>query len=1230
MNRMAAKRRGELRLSGENKKDRLLRAVNGAAEILLTTDEDDFESSLREGMALMARCIDVDRVYIWQNKMEQGRLQYVQQFGWLSEGGASGRTVLPKTGFDYEWSMPEWEAKFLSGESVNGPVRFLSARERERLGPYGIKSILVTPVYLRDLFWGFVSYDDCGKERTFSEDEISILRSANLMFVSALNRHDTAAKIREADEHAKLMLDATPLCCSLWDDNYRLIDCNSEVVGVYGLSSKQEYLDRFFSLSPERQPDGRSSREEALKHVSACFEGDGRAVFEWRHQLPDGTPIPAEVTLVRVRRGEGHIVAGYTRDLREYKKMMSVIEYKDNLLHMANEVAAILLKPQLEEFENDLRKCLDLIAKSVGVDRVYICKKEENEGRLYHRLLYECSRESGTLSGGGEGEGGGSKVPAWEERLWNGQSINAIVRDLPPDEREVLSERGVLSVLAVPVFLHGLFWGFMGLDDRARERVFSDDEESVLRSCSLFIANTFLRNEMTRDIKVAVEKAQAASKAKSAFLARMSHEIRTPMNVIAGMTELILRENVPGTIREHVLNVKHSSASLLSLVNDILDFSKIEAGSLELVSSEYALTSLINNVLIIIRMRLSEKPILFTANIDCNIPNRLIGDEMRVRQVLLNVMDNAAKYTGEGFISLNVTGDVQGDTVIMKAEVADSGIGIRSEDMDMLFEDFVRFEGERNRKVQGTGLGLPITKSLCQAMGGSIAVHSVHGVGSTFTITIPQKVKLDENGEYEEKYADVADPEAKRVLLYERRFIYADSIRKSLKNLGVPCVLVGSEKDFTEELKRGNYPFVFVCSQMAERAAALIEELLLESRLVVLVDFGERPALDDVRTISMPVHAAAIANILNDTENEFYFNERGREVMRFIAPSADILVVDDLNTNLKVAEGLMLPYRMQIDVCSGGEEAIERVKDKRFDIIFMDHMMPGIDGIEATRRIRALGGEDGYFKDVPIIALTANAVSGVKEMFLENGMDDFLAKPIDVTKLHNLLEKWIPAEKKERMAITRRARLRDAENAAQVEIDGVDVKAGIAMSGGTTENYLKTLAIFLLDGLEKIKQIRECVEKEEIGLYTVYVHALKSASANIGAWVLSYLFKTLEGAGAKGNIPYIRENTERALEETEALLANVRETLARHKAKPAGESDPKSAGSGLARLMDALSNSDIGEANDAMKELETIKWGARSGDLFKQVSRNVLLINYEEASVLAGLLREAHAEECGE
>jgi len=525
----------------------------------------------------------------------------------------------------------------------------------------------------------------------------------------------------------------------------------------------------------------------------------------------------------------------------------------------------------------------------------------------------------------------------------------------------------------------------------------------AVMAVAFVIFNIFISG-LIKPLHKALEELKASSKAKSDFLAKISHEIRTPMNAITGMAELALRENISNIAREHIITIKQTGNHLLSLINDLLDFSKIESGKLEIVPYDYQFASLIHDVVSIIKMRVVDSNISFVVNIDCNIPNSLFGDEARIRQVLLNVLSNAVKYTKKGFVSFSISGKIIEDMVFLTIDVTDSGSGIKPEDIEKLFGEFVRIDLLSNKGIEGTGLGLVITKKLLSAMGGDIKVRSEYGKGSTFTINLSQKICAPE------PIASIEKPEEKSALVYEQNKVYADSIICTIDNLGVACHRAESDYDLREKLQTKNYAFLFVSHSLLINAKAIIKELESKTKVVVLAEFNNVPSGANLEILTMPAHSISIANVLNGTSDRFlYSTNENASVAQFIAPEAKVLIVDDIGTNLKVAEGLMQPYRMQIDLCFSGIEAIATVNANHYDIVFMDHMMPEMNGVEAAKLIRAKHAE------LPIIALTANAVSGTKEMFLSNGFNDFLSKPIDTIKLNNILAKWIPKEKQEKL-----------------------------------------------------------------------------------------------------------------------------------------------------------------------------------------------------------------------
>jgi len=553
--------------------------------------------------------------------------------------------------------------------------------------------------------------------------------------------------------------------------------------------------------------------------------------------------------------------------------------------------------------------------------------------------------------------------------------------------------------------------------------------------------------------------AEAASKAKSDFLAKMSHEIRTPMNAIIGMAELALREYISNAAREHIITIKQAGNNLLSIINDILDFSKIESGKLEIVPSNYQFSSLIDDVVSIIKVRIVDSDLSFVVNIDPNVPNSLFGDEIRIKQVLLNMLSNAVKYTKKGFISFSVNGEITGDTVLLTIEVADSGIGIKKEDLEKLFDDFVRLDFAINKNIEGTGLGLAITKSIIKVMNGKISVKSEYGKGSTFTVKLPQKIRSNE-------------------------------------------------------------------------------------------------LFDTIKNDSVAI--------------------------KFNAPEARILIVDDIDTNLKVAKGLMQPYKMKIDLCLIGAEAIEMVKANSYDLVFMDHMMPEMDGIEATKLIRKI------YANLPIIALTANAVSGTREMFLSNGFNDFLSKPIDIIKLNSILEKWLPKEKQEKAEET----LRESPNVS-----------------------LEILDTFYKDGLKKIEEIKECLETDNYPLYTIYIHALKSASASIGALDLSEMAKLLEIAAKRGDFTYIKQHTPEFLKALEVLLNNI---SANKKNEQKGPVDFETLKTELNKLKEAVGVLDSDAIDEATTSLKAYTQVTKVEDILQKI----LIGEYEEAVSMIDTLTE--------
>lgn len=603
----------------------------------------------------------------------------------------------------------------------------------------------------------------------------------------------------------------------------------------------------------------------------------------------------------------------------------------------------------------------------------------------------------------------------------------------------------------------------------------------------------------TLELKRQKEIAEDANNSKSAFLSNMSHEIRTPMNAIVGMTEILLRKDCDEETKAYLNNIRSSGDALLSIINDILDFSKIESGKMEIVNDDYDLRQLIKELDVVFKTRIQNKPIKMIYDIDKEIPVALNGDEKRIRQVLINLVNNAIKFTEEGYVRVSIKQESLEDGIsLLTFAVQDTGQGIKKEDMGKLFGSYQQVDTKKNHKKEGTGLGLAICKQLIRLMGGSIQVESVYGEGSKFFFTIPQK------------------------------------------------------------------------------------------------------ALD---------HA-----IVKEEES----------IDSFIAPNANILVVDDSDMNLKVFKGLFAPLQMKIDTAENGREALELVKVKNYDIIFMDHMMPIMDGIECTNAIRNLCTDynhpDTYYKSIPIIALSANATEEAKQLFLSSNMNGFASKPIKTKQVYAILKKYLPEDKviwiTEETVGTASSKEPEvtsdiSENVA-VKNNGIDITIGIE-NCGSEELYYSLVKDYykLIDA--KSELINKCIETDDLKTYTIEVHALKSASRMIGASELGEDFLHLENLGNANDKESIVNDTPQVLlkyNDLKAVIENMIDLDDSESEKISADMDAiKDA---LRQMKKAVDNFDLDGIDEAMKVLDGFIIPEEIKEKIDQLTAFVADVNMDE------------------
>jgi signal transduction histidine kinase/FixJ family two-component response regulator len=534
------------------------------------------------------------------------------------------------------------------------------------------------------------------------------------------------------------------------------------------------------------------------------------------------------------------------------------------------------------------------------------------------------------------------------------------------------------------------------------------------------------------------ETAKNASEAKSRFLANMSHEMRTPLNAIIGLSELMLGENeLESEVEENLEKIHNAGMTLLGLVNDILDLSKVESGKFELISVIYDVPTLINDTVTINIMRIVDKPIEFNLRIDKNIPSKLYGDELRIRQIINNLLSNAFKYTREGNVDLFVNCEIEDDSAWLNIKVKDDGIGIREEDMKKLFSEYNQVDTKSNRKIEGTGLGLSIAKKIVEMMDGTISVESEYGRGSTFTVRVRQGVVTED--------------------------IIGENMAENLKSF-------------------------------------------------------------------------------------HYFNDkRGKnaKLVRIPMPYAKVLVVDDVQNNLDVAKGMLKPYGMQIDCVTSGQQAIDRIRTAEviYNAIFMDHMMPELDGIETVRIIRNDIGT-AYAQNIPIIALTANAIIGSDKMFLNNGFQAFLSKPIDIVQLDAVARQFLRDKKQEDCGIESRVQTiagRDVQEEKFTSI-GIGWKSCLERFGGDAEMLLDVLKSYATNTPSLIKRL-SAVTAETLPDYAITVHGIKGSSRGICAETIGAIAEKLEHAAKASDFDFVQANNDSFIKNAEEFINELTKIL---------------------------------------------------------------------------------------
>ncbi len=859
-----------------------------------------------------------------------------------------------------------------------------------------------------------------------------------------------AASAKAAEEYSNLLLEGLPLACNIRNADSAVAYCNNRLLALFGLKSVEEYVNKYDLCSPEFQPNGCRSTEMNAENVEKVRE-KGQIQFEWTHRnVLTGELLPCEKTLVVVPYGDSKVIAGYIRDLRRQKAAEAALSEMDayNRLILDSMPLACMLwskDAQLIYCNNPALYLFEVENQETMAKEFFTLSPEyQQNGRKSAELSRELihgAAENGTL-----------------QFDW----VHITMRTKEQIPCRVTLERAIFK---------GQYIVISYVTD--------------MRETKAMMAEMEARKKM----EAARDEAERGGKAKLQFLAKMSHEIRTPMNAIMGMSALLMESDLDRKQMAYSRDIQISAETLLGIINDILDFSKLDSGKMDLVCRDFNFYTFLDNIRSVAQHIVTSKNLAFGFDCEGEIPEFLYGDPTRLRQVLWNVIGNASKYTQKG--SVHVTVRASEDKLYF--DVEDTGIGIMQEDIPKLFDAFSQFNQEKNIGIVGTGLGLSIANGYVKMMGGSIAVKSVYGEGSVFTIVVPKVI-----------------------------------------------------------------------------GGALAAEEAVE------------------------------------------------EAARIISSTAKVLVVDDNEINLHVAEGLFSLLGINIDTAASGFESIAMLKEKKYDIVFMDHMMPGMDGVEATRAIREMGG---YYEEIPIIALTANAMKGVKEMLIEEGMDDFLSKPIIKEELNVMLIRWLPKDmlrlgKAAEDHVEAEEETEDEPLKRQIEneIEEIDVNVGIRRAGGNWNAYRSALELYSRRSGDYIKELNRYLKAHDMANYAIAVHALKGVLATFGAMRLASFAADSETAAKADDEDFCRNSQPTFVAE----LTEFNEKVAALFEEDEGDADKPDCPPGLLEknleeIGDAIDGFDDSRALSLLDELLSYAQGEATKNALLKVRHALQEFDFDKA-----------------
>lgn len=922
----------------------------------------------------------------------------------------------------------------------------------------------------------------------------------------------------------------------LVDGSGKIVKCNDAYANMIG-KNKEDIEGKQVNVVYDE--------ETGIRVLTQVINNFHKEVFSNKYEstvvLWNKLKIDFEVSNSFIQLNGKKLILSIFRDITERNANELIIKKKDRLLRGIAESVKTLISET--DIESGFNSGLKILGRAAEVDRIYIYKHKEDPEteEMYVSILYEWAAPNceSQIHNKGLQKLSYSRFESLKfyDSFSKGKTLKFLIKDLPEEEQYVFIDGNIKSIILVPIFVDEKYWGFIGFDECKTNRIWSQNEESLLITMAASLGSVIKKNNIqeelenkNRELDIAVIKAESAVKAKSEFLALMSHEIRTPMNGVIGMTGLLLDTPLTDEQKEYCETIRLSGDQLLVIINDILDFSKIESDKLDLENQLFDLRDCIEDSLDLLASKSAEKGLDLAYLIENNTPVAINGDVTRLRQILTNLVSNAVKFTEEGEVFITASANQMHDDVYeIKFAVKDTGIGIPKDKMNKLFKSFSQIDSSTTRTHGGTGLGLAISKRLSEMMGGKMWVESEINQGATFYFTIIAEAGASQSKVYLK--GSESQLSGKKILIVDDNITNRRILKLQLDNWGVTSVVPEDSSKALDLFRSGEiFDGAIFDYQMPIMDGLELTKLVRETEagssipIVILTSIGKKEDISSFKDLNLsaflnkPIKHLQLYDCLANlfSSNKESVRDVYKKHVSIDSTLAEkrplkILLAEDNLVNQKVAIRILQKMGYRVDVAANGIEVIDALRDIHYDIVFMDIQMPEMDGYDATRIILRDYSKE---KRPKIIAMTANAMQGDKEECLLLGMDDYISKPIRIEEIQQVLQKWGDKiyEEKDNLIIQiihKKSQTQLIDESRITFIHDIQNEEDIVF-------FIELLDIYILELPKTIFNIKAAIETSDAAKLNFYAHKLKGSSVTLGIEIVTEITGYLENA-AKHN-----------------------------------------------------------------------------------------------------------------